>query len=150
MAFTGSYVTNTYFEKLHAAQINISSDTFRCALYSDTATLDATTTAYTTTGEVSGTGYTAGGATVTLTRSVVLTSLGYVTIIDISNPSWASSTITARGAMVYDDTASGNPAMFIYDFGMNVSTSGTTFTVVFPAVVNGLGPIAFGSRVSQT
>lgn len=149
MAFTGSYLTNTYIEKLHAAQIDISTHTFRVALYTNSATLDATTTAYTATGEVAtGGGYTAGGTTVTLTYSVVLTNRGYVPIIDISDATWAASTITARGAMLYDDTAAGNPAMLIIDFGSDKSTSGTSFTVQFPSVANGNGPITFFGTIN--
>ena len=104
-------------------------DTFKIALYTSAATLDATTTAYTTSGEVTGTGYTAGGNT--LTVSVVPTSSGTTAYLSFSNTSWSTATITARGALIYNSTQS-NAAVAILDFGSDKTSTAGTFTIVFP------------------
>lgn len=104
-------------------------DTFKIALYTSAATLDASTTAYTTSGEVVGTGYTAGGNT--LTVSVVPTSSGTTAYLSFSNSSWATATITARGAMIYNSTQS-NKCVAVLDFGSDKTSTAGTFTIVFP------------------
>ena len=104
-------------------------DTFKIALYTSAATLDASTTAYTTSGEVVGTGYTAGGNT--LTVSVVPTSSGTTAYLSFSNSSWSTATITARGAMIYNSTQS-NKCVAVLDFGSDKTSTAGTFTVVFP------------------
>jgi len=104
-------------------------DTFKIALYTSAATLDATTTAYTTSGEVVGTGYTAGGNTLTI--SVVPTSSGTTAYLSFSNTSWTTATITARGALIYNSTQS-NAAVAILDFGSDKTSTAGTFTIVFP------------------
>jgi len=104
-------------------------DTFKIALYTSSATLDATTTAYTTSGEVVGTGYTAGGNTLTI--SVVPTSSGTTAYLSFSNTSWTTATITARGALIYNSTQS-NAAVAILDFGSDKTSTAGTFTIVFP------------------
>lgn len=104
-------------------------DTFKIALYTSSATLDATTTAYTTSGEVVGTGYTAGGNTLTI--SVVPTSSGTTAYLSFSNTSWSTATITARGALIYNSTQS-NAAVAILDFGSDKTSTAGTFTIVFP------------------
>lgn len=108
---------------------NSGGDTFKIALYTNSASFDATTTAYTTSNEVTGTNYTAGGNT--LTR-VDPTSSGTTAFTDFADTTWASSTITARGAMIYNDTAAGNPAVVILDFGSDKTSTNGDFTVVFP------------------
>ena len=134
MAFTGSYICTQYWTSLHTAAINVNSDTFRLALYDNTATLNQSTTAYTATGELATAGgYTAGGATCTLTASPVTTQNGVVYLLDVSDVSWAAATFTARGALLYDDTAAGNPAIAVIDFGVNQAVTAGTFTVTFPA-----------------
>jgi len=105
-------------------------DTFKIALYTSSATLDASTTAYTTSNEVTGAGYTAGGNT--LTVSVVPTSTGTTAYLSFSNTTWAASTITARGALIYNSSQS-NAAVAIFDFGSDKSTVSGDFTIVFPA-----------------
>ena len=108
-------------------------DTFKIALYTSSATLSATTTAYTTTAEVVGTGYSAGGNT--LTR-VDPTTSGTTAFTDFSDSAWASSTITARGAMIYNSTPTHtytNPSCIILDFGSDYTSTNGTFTVQFPA-----------------
>ena len=104
-------------------------DTYKIALYTSAASLDASTSAYSATNEVSGTGYSAGGATLSgYTRSASGTTAW---IVFTSDPSWASSTITARGALIYNSTNS-NKAVAVLDFGSDkVSTNGT-FTVILP------------------
>ena len=106
-------------------------DTFRLALYTSSATLDATTTAYTSTNEVaSGGGYTTNGNVIT---RIDPSSSGTTGFVDITDEAWASATFTTRGALLYNDTASGNPAVCVLDFGSDKSPSNQTFTVVFPA-----------------
>lgn len=109
---------------------NSGGDTFKIALYTNSASFDATTTAYTTSNEVTGTNYTAGGNT--LTR-VDPTSSGTTAFTDFADTTWSSSSITARGAMIYNDTAAGNPAVVILDFGSDKTSTNGDFTVVFPA-----------------
>ena len=108
---------------------NSGGDTFKIALYTNSASFDASTTAYTATNEVSGTGYSAGGNT--LTR-VDPTTSGTTAFTDFADTTWSSSTITARGAMIYNDSASGNPAVVILDFGSDKTSTNGDFTVVFP------------------
>lgn len=105
-------------------------DSFKIALYTSTATLDAATTAYTATNEVVGTGYTATGAVLT---NVNPTSSGTTAFTDFADASWASSTITARGAMMYNDTEVGDPSVGVLDFGSDYTSTNGTFSVVFPA-----------------
>jgi len=129
MAFTGNYSCNTLRSGLANGTINLSTDTFRLALYTNNATLDQTTTAYTTTGEASGGNYAAGGQIVTATVSSQTTSSGSITYISFSSPSWTGA-ITARGALIYK--AGDNGAVCVLDFG-NTKTSTTSFTVTMPA-----------------
>jgi hypothetical protein len=129
MAFTGNFSCNTLRAGLANGSINLTSDTFRLALYTNDATLDQTTTAYTTTGESSGGNYAAGGQVVTTTVSSQTTSAGSVTYVTFSSPAWTGA-ITARGALIYK--AGDNGAVCVLDFG-NDKTSTTSFTVTMPA-----------------
>jgi hypothetical protein len=104
-------------------------DTYKIALYTSAASLDAATTAYTTSGEVVGTGYTAGGNTLTI--SVVPVSSGTTAYLSFSNSSWSTATITARGAMIYNSTQ-GNKCVAVLDFGSDKTSTAGTFTIVFP------------------
>jgi hypothetical protein len=90
-------------------------DTMYLALYTSSATLDATTTAYTATNEVSGTGYVAAGQALT---AVAPTSSGTTAFLDFNDETWTSSTITARGALIYNDTQAGDPAVAVLDFAV--------------------------------
>lgn len=103
-------------------------DTFKIALYTSSATLDASTTAYSATNEVSGTGYSAGG--MALTSSTPVAS-GTTTILDFADVSWTSATITARGALIYNSSKS-NKAVAVLDFGADKAVTGGTFSIVFP------------------
>ena len=132
MAFTGNFMCTSFKKELLEAVHNFKNSggsTFKIALYTNSASFDASTTAYTATNEVSGTGYSAGGNT--LTR-VDPTSSGTTAFTDFADTTWSSSTITARGAMIYNDSASGNPAVVILDFGSDKTSTNGDFTVVFP------------------
>lgn len=109
--------------------VHASADTYKVALYTSTATLGASTTAYSSTNEVSGTGYTAGGATLSGLTTGLSGSTAYLTF---SDPSWASATITARGCLIYNSSKS-NKAVAAFDFGGDVTSTNGTFTVDFPA-----------------
>ena len=134
MAFTGNWACNTLKTGLMNGTFNFASGTFYIALYTNAATLDATTTAYTTTGEVSDTGYTAGGQVLTISQTPTIgNQTGAATsYISFSNAVW-SGAITARGALIYK--AGDNGAICVLDFG-NDKTSASTFTVQFPATTN--------------
>lgn len=129
MSFTGNYSCNTLRAGLANGSINLTSDTFYLALYTNDATLDQTTTAYTATGESSGGDYVAGGQVVTSTVSTQTTASGSIVYVTFSAPSWTGQ-ITARGALIYK--AGANGAICVLDFG-NTKTSTTTFTVEMPA-----------------
>lgn len=109
---------------------NFTTHTFKLALYTDAATLSAATTAYTTSGEVVGAGYTAGGATLTASTPA---ADGTVALVDFSDVSWASATLTARGGVIYNSSVAGNPAVAVLDFGADRVAVNNTFTVQFPA-----------------
>ena len=137
MAFTGNYATNTYKNGLNTATFDLGTDTtqvFKIALYTNSASLDATTTAYDATGEVSATGYTAGGETLTVSQVPTTGSSGTISYYSFDNVSWSGS-FTARGALIYKYDGSANPAMIVLDFG-NDKTSTGTFQVQFPTADN--------------
>lgn len=130
MAFTGNYTCNSFKQQLFEGDFDFSlttAQTFKIALYTNDATLDQTTTAYTSTGEVVATGYSAGGELIT--PSLAFDSTNGVTYVDFTNASW-SGAFTARGALIYK-VGSGDPAICVLDFGSD-KTSTTTFVVEFP------------------
>lgn len=130
MAITQALCTS-FKQELMEGVHDFTSHTFRIALYTSSATLSAATTAYSATNEVSGTGYTAGGEALTVTGGAVSIS-GTTAFIDFSDVTWSSSTITARGALIYNDTAVGNPAVAVLDFGSDKTSTSGDFTVQFP------------------
>ena len=138
MSITQSLVTSFKVEILdgiHNFGVGVvrgstAADTFKIALYTASATLDATTTAYSATNEVVGTGYVAGGNTLVISQ--VPTSTGTTAFLDFSDSSWTTSTITARGALIYNSTQC-NKAVAVLDFGSDKTTVAQTFTVVFPS-----------------
>jgi len=133
MAFTGNYTCNVFRTGLMNGTFNFTSGTFYIALYTNEATLDATTTAYTTAGEVTDAGYTAGGQVLTITQTPTTGNAPNTTAyISFANASW-SGAITARGALIYK--AGDNGAICVLDFGSN-KTSTTTFVVQFPAATD--------------
>jgi hypothetical protein len=104
------------------------SQTFKIALYTSAATLGATTTVYSVTNEVSGTGYTAGGDTLTV---VAPTTSGTTAYLDFADTTWATATITARGALIYQSGGT-NPAVAVLDFGADKTSTAGDFTIQFP------------------
>jgi len=104
---------------------------FKIALFTSSATLSAATTAYSTSNEVSGTGYSAGGNT--LTVSQVPTSTGTTAFLDFADTTWSTATITARGALIYLANGTTNPAIAVLDFGSDKTSTAGNFTIQFPA-----------------
>ena len=130
MAITQTTCTSFKKELLEAVH-NFTSHTFKIALYTDSADLGAGTTVYSTTNEItntSGTAYTAGGKALT---TIAPTSSGTVAFVDFENISWTSASFTARGALIYNSSAS-NKAVAVLDFGSNRVVSDDTFEVQFP------------------
>tara|TARA_R110002096_G_scaffold191086_1_gene372437 strand:+ start:140 stop:571 length:432 start_codon:yes stop_codon:yes gene_type:complete len=117
-----------------AQNLGSSGDTLKIALYTSSATLGATTSAYTTTNEVSGTGYTAGGATLS-SQAVAYDSTNNVAFFDAADPSFTSATITARGALIYNNSKS-NAAIAVLDFSSDFSSSNGTFQIQFPSAAH--------------
>lgn len=115
-------------------EMDFSSDTsqvFKVALYTSSATLSAATTAYSATNEVSGTGYVAGGNTLTISTNP--TTSGTTAYLDFADTTWASATITARGALIYLANGGTNPAIAVLDFGADKTSTAGDFTIQFPA-----------------
>ena len=127
MAFTGSYVTNSFKEQLLLGVHDFSTDVIKIALYTNAATIDNSTTVYSATNEVSGAGYTAGGNTLTCT----VTLSGNYAILDFADVNWTTASFTARGALVYNSSKA-DKSIFVLDFGTDKTVSGGTFTVQFP------------------
>jgi hypothetical protein len=133
MAFTGNFMCTSFKVELMQAVHNFTTstgNTFKLALYDNSASFTAATTAYTASNEVTASGtYAAGGGTLT---NVTPTSTGTTAFTDFADLSFTSATITAFGALIYNDTAAGDPTVCVLDFGgAKTSTSGT-FTIVFP------------------
>ena len=134
MAITSATCTSFKQELLkgiHNFNQASSPDTLKLALYSSSATLGASTTAYSTSGEVSGTNYTAGGATLTL-KSGTPTTSGTTALVDFDNLTFSNVTLTARGALIYNSSDS-NKAVCVIDFGKDVSATAGDLTVSFPS-----------------
>ena len=129
MAFTGNFSCNTLRTGLINGTLNFSTDTFYLALYTNSASLNQLTAAYTVDGEASGGNYVAGGLVIAATVSTALSTTGSTIFVSFSNPAWTGA-ITARGALIYKAGATG--AVCVLDFGNNV-TSTSTFTVTMPA-----------------
>ena len=105
-------------------------NTFKLALYTSSATMSASTTAYSTSQEATGTNYTAGGAALT---NINPTSGGTTGFTDFSDLTFGTATVTARGCLIYNDTASGDPSVATIDFGGDKTSTAGDFTIVFPA-----------------
>jgi hypothetical protein len=132
MAISQAMCTSFKKELLEAVHNfkNSGGSTFQIALYTSSASLGAATTAYTTSNEVSGTNYTAKGNT--LTR-VDPTTSSTTALTDFADTTWSSATITARGALIFNDSASGDPSVAVLDFGGDKTSTAGDFTVSFPA-----------------
>ena len=133
MAFTGNWSCDSFKTGLMNGTFDFTSGTFYMALYTNDATLNAFTTAYTATGEVVASGYSAGGLALTIAQAPTVGNSGNTAYISFDNAVWTSA-LTARGALIYQ-SGGGNPAVCVLDFGAD-KTSTTTFTVQFPAVTN--------------
>ena len=133
MAFTGNFMCTSFKVQLMQAVHNFTNgtgNTFKLALYDNSASFTAATTAYTATNEVAASGtYTAGGGILT---NVTPVSTGTTAFTDFNDLSFTSATITAFGAMIYNDTAAGDPSVCILDFGGAKTSTTGTFTIVFP------------------
>jgi len=133
MAFSGNFMATSFKVQLMQAVHNFTAstgNTFKLALYDNTPSFTAATTAYTASGEVSASGtYSAGGGTLT---NVTPTSSGTTAFTDFADLSFTSATITAFGALIYNDTAAGDPAVCVLDFGGAKTSTNGTFTIIFP------------------
>ena len=134
MAFTGNFMPTSFKVQILQGVHNFSTgsgQTFKLALYNNSASFTAATTAYTTTNEVAASGsYALGGGTLT---KVTPTSSGTTALTDFADLSFTTATITAFGAMIYNDTPVSNPSVCILDFGGAKTSTAGTFTIVFPA-----------------
>jgi|TARA_R110000824_G_scaffold75593_1_gene191719 hypothetical protein len=136
MAITSTLTTSFKKELLEATHNFKASggNSFKLALYTSSATMGATTTAYSTNQEASGTNYSAGGSALT---NVAPTSSGTTGFTDFNDLTFGTATITARGCLIYNDTASGDPAVAAIDFGGDKTSTAGDFTIVFPAKASG-------------
>lgn len=133
MAFSGNYMCTSFKVELMRAVHNFTTgtgNTFKLALYDNNASFTAATTAYTATDEVGASGtYSAGGGTLT---NVTPTSTSTTAFTDFADLSFTGATITAYGAMIYNDSAAGDPSVCILDFGGAKTSTTGTFTIIFP------------------
>lgn len=133
MAFSGNFMCTSFKQQLLQGVHNFtasSGNTFKLALYTNSASFNAATTAYTATNEVSNSGsYSAGGGTLT---NVTPTTSGTTALTDFADITFTSATITARGALIYNDTAAGDPSVVVLDFGEDKTATNGDFQVIFP------------------
>lgn len=131
MAITQAMCTS-FKQALLDGEMDFSSNTaqsYKIALYTSSASLDAATTAYTTSNEVSGTGYTAGGNTLTI--STAPTTSGTTAFLSFGTTTWSTATITARGALIYQ-TGGSTPSVAVLDFGGDKTSTAGDFQITFP------------------
>jgi hypothetical protein len=134
MAFSGNFMCTSFKKELMEAGHNFKNsggNTFRMALYTDSASFTAATTAYTSSNEITGTNYVAKGNS--LTRVDPSIPSGTTAITDFADTSWSTATFSAMGAMIYNDSHSGDASVVILDFGALKTATAGTFTVAFPA-----------------
>jgi hypothetical protein len=133
MAFTGNFLCTSFKKELMEAKHNFlasGGNTFNIALYTNSASFTAATTAYTTSNEISGTNYSAKGGALT---NVNPTTSSTTAFTDFADEVFSNVTISAvRGAMIFNDSASGDPSVCILDFGADKAASSGDFTIVFP------------------
>ena len=135
MAITTNAICNSFKKELLEATHNFKTsggggNTFKLAMYTNSATLRKSTTSFTTGNEVSSSGYSSGGKALVNTGTSIATNTA---ITDFSDLSFTGVTLTARGALIYNDTASGDPAVAVLDFGGDKTATAGTFTIQFPA-----------------
>jgi len=128
MAITQTWTTS-FKRQVLLGEHDLDTDVLKIALYTSSAVLGPDTTAYTTVGETSGSGYTAGGITLT---NVTVNSGNGIAYVDFDNPTWAGASFTARGALIYNSSKS-NKSMFVLDFGANQTAVNETFMLDLPA-----------------
>ena len=133
MAFTGNFMCTSFKVEILKGVHNFTvstGDTFKLALYDNTASFTAATTAYTATNEVANSGsYSAGGGTLT---NVTPTTSGTTALTDFADLEFTAATITARGALISNSSAAGNPTVAVLDFGADKTSTTGTFTIQFP------------------
>ena len=133
MAITTNAICNSFKKQLLEATHNFSNpggNSFKLSMYTNSATLGKSTTSFTTGNEVTSANYTSGGKALVNTGTSLATNTA---ITDFSDLSFTGVTLTARGALIYNDTASGDPAVAVLDFGGDKTASAGTFTIQFPA-----------------
>ncbi len=132
MAFSGNFLCTSFKKELMTATHNFTaaSDQFKLALYDNSASFNAATTAYTSSNEISGTNYTAKGQFLT---SVTPTTSGTTALTDFADEVFSNVTISSvRGALIYNEAATSDPSVCVLDFGSDKSASSGDFTIVFP------------------
>jgi hypothetical protein len=133
MAFSGNYMCTSFKQELMTAThdfTNGTGNTFKLALYDNNASFTAATTAYTATNEVSASGtYVAGGGALT---NVTPTTSSTTAFTDFADITFTSATITARGALIYNDSAAGDPSVVVLDFGADKTSTSGDFQIAFP------------------
>lgn len=128
MAITQTWTTS-FKQQVLLGEHDLETDILKIALYTSAANLGPNTTVYTTTGETSGTGYTAGGITLT---NVTVNSGNNIAYVSFDNPTWLGSSFTTRGALIYNSSKA-NKSMFVLDFGTNQTTVNENFVIDLPA-----------------
>ena len=133
MAFIGNFLCTSFKQEILQAVHNFTTstgNTFKLALYNNSASFTAATTAYTATNEVANSGsYAAGGGALT---NVTPTTSGTTAFTDFDDLTFTSATITARGALIYNDTAAGDPTVAVLDFGADKTSTAGDFQIVMP------------------
>lgn len=133
MAFTGNFMCTSFKQEILQGVHDFTASTgstFKLALYDNSASFTAATTAYTATNEVGDSGsYAAGGGTLT---NVTPTTSSTTAFTDFDDLTFTSATITARGALIYNDTAAGDPSVVVLDFGADKTSTAGDFQIVFP------------------
>jgi hypothetical protein len=132
MAFSGNFLCTSFKKELMTATHNFTaaSDQFKLALYTNSASFNAATTAYTSSNEVTGTNYTAKGQFLT---SVTPTTSGITALTDFADEVFSNVTISSvRGALIYNEAATSDPSVCVLDFGADKGASSGDFTIVFP------------------
>jgi len=137
MAFSGNFMCTSFKQELLEGAHNFKNsggDTFKLAMYTNSASFNAATTAYTTSNEVSGAGYTAGGGTLTRVDPSVS---GTTALTDFADLTFSSATVTARGALIYNTTTGSGSGttdtVVVLDFGSDKTSTAGDFTIQFPA-----------------
>jgi len=133
MAFSGNFMCTSFKKELMEAKHNFllsGGNTFQIALYTDSASFTAATTAYTSTNEITGTNYSAKGNS--LTR-IDPSSSGTTALTDFADTSWSTATFSAMGALIFNEDTSGDTSVLVLDFGALKTATAGTFTIAFPA-----------------